>query len=118
MSLDAYPDDLVHLNTLALVQYRLGQYREAVKTLERCIDARNGQAYAVDYFILAMAQCRCGEAAAAKTSFAKALAWLEGNKTPTTEQLAEYDAFRAEAEEELAAVTSPGAPAVAAPSRP
>jgi tetratricopeptide (TPR) repeat protein len=110
LAVDAHPGDLGHRNTLALALYRTGEYREGLKEAERCIDARKGKGHVEDFFFQAMCQCRLGDVAAARASFAKALAWLEGNKTPTPEQLAEFDAFRAEVEDLLAASANPPAP--------
>jgi tetratricopeptide (TPR) repeat protein/WD40 repeat protein len=92
------PDNALYLNTLGVVQYRNGQYRESVATLEKSLARGQGQADAFDLFFLAMCHHRLGDAAQAKDCFARAVKWWQGQKNLSADHAEELKTFQAEAE--------------------
>jgi serine/threonine protein kinase/WD40 repeat protein len=97
-----------YLNTLGVAYYRVGQYEEAIETLERSLQESGGEYAAYDLFFLAMSHARRGEAAEAKDCYERALRWIkddQDNLTPKEKE--ELDAFRIEAE---AALQKPAKP--------
>jgi len=88
------------LNTLGVVYYRLGQWTNAIATLETGIKTDKAGGSAHDFFFLAMSYQRLGRSAQAQDYFAKALEWWEHQTNPPSGD-AELLAFRAEAEEVL-----------------
>jgi tetratricopeptide (TPR) repeat protein/tRNA A-37 threonylcarbamoyl transferase component Bud32 len=86
------------LNTLGVVYYRLGEFTNAIATLELGIKTESAGGSAHDFFFLAMAHQRLGDSARADDYFAKALKWLEHQPSLPSESKQELEAFRAEAE--------------------
>jgi WD40 repeat protein/tRNA A-37 threonylcarbamoyl transferase component Bud32 len=84
-----------YLNTLGVVQYRVGLYPEALATLTRS-DTLNGGRYPADLAFLAMAQQRLGQVEAARRTLTRLRATM---KAPAPNTNAEEDAaFHSEAE--------------------
>jgi len=75
------PAQNIYLNTLGVVQYRVGQYAEAIATLERSLAAGGGQTDAFDLFFLAMAHHRLGHREQARAAYDRALA---GDQQPAS----------------------------------
>ena len=96
------PGQTLYLNTLGVVLYRAGRYAEAVETLERSLKAGHGESDAFDLFFLAMAHHDLGHAAQARTSFERAVHWLNGRTNLVPQYAEELASFRAEAEVILA----------------
>jgi tetratricopeptide (TPR) repeat protein len=87
------------LNTLGLVQYRLGQYDKAIETLERSARATHGEEVAENMFLLALCHNRRGETAKAKICFDRgAQALTEWQDQLGAKRRKELDTLRAEAE--------------------
>jgi tetratricopeptide (TPR) repeat protein len=102
------PDNCTLLNTLGVVQYRLGQYAEAEETLERSLRESKGEEAAFDLFFLAMCHARRGELVKAQELFNRAVQWAqehEGKLQPDWKR--QLDALRAEAEAFLQNVAKP-----------
>jgi serine/threonine protein kinase/WD40 repeat protein len=95
------PDNPVYRNTLGVVQYRNGQFKEAVATLNTSLAAGNGQFDAFDLFFLAMCHARLGDKAMARECFDRSVKWAEGRKELPAQYVEEVKAFRTEAEEVL-----------------
>ncbi len=99
------PEEYRALNTLGVLQYRLGQYAEAVATLERC-DAHNAQKYEhghpTDTAFLAMAYAKLGRVDKARVALGRMLLAMG-----TDEFASDADARRAAGEAE-ALVGLPG----------
>ena len=90
------------LNTLGVVYYRLGQLTNAIATLEQGIKADSAGGSAHDFFFLAMAHQRLGDAQKAEAYFAKAVKWMEEQRSLSANGKEELESFRAEAEAVLA----------------
>ena len=99
---ESNPEQGIFLNTLGVVQYRMGRYDAAIATLERSLAANHGQFEGFDLVFLAMAHHRLGHRGEARACYDRAVRWI-GRQNDLTEQDAkELAAFRAEAEAVLA----------------
>jgi tetratricopeptide (TPR) repeat protein len=97
-AVDLRPDEWVYLNTLGVVQYRLGQFQAAVTTMERGIQASKKEATAFDLFCLAMCQHQLGDRRKARDWYDKALVWSTTNRSGLPpQQSADLDALQVEA---------------------
>jgi tetratricopeptide (TPR) repeat protein len=76
-------------NTLGVAYYRAGDWKPAVKTLEKSMGMRNGE----DRFFLAMAHWQLGDEEQARKWYDQAVAWMDKHQ-PDDEELRR---FRAEA---------------------
>jgi WD40 repeat protein/serine/threonine protein kinase len=92
------PGEPLFLNTLGVVHYRNGQYREAAATLEKSLAASRGQSDAFDLFFLAMCHHHLGDAAKARDCYDRALQWRREHKNLSPQHAEELKAFQAEAE--------------------
>jgi WD40 repeat protein len=97
-AVEADPNTATYWNTLGVVQYRNGQYREAAATLEKSLAAGKGESDACDLFFLAMCRQHLGDAATARDCYNRALKWQQGQTKLLPDETAELKAFQAEAE--------------------
>jgi tetratricopeptide (TPR) repeat protein len=97
-AIEHQPGDVTFLNTLGVVQYRNGQYGEALATLQQSVAAGNGQYDAFDLFFLAMCHHHLGHVAKAKDCFDQAVKWRRGKKDLPAKHAEELKAIQAEAE--------------------
>jgi WD40 repeat protein/serine/threonine protein kinase/tetratricopeptide (TPR) repeat protein len=74
-ALELKPEGYEPLRTVGAVQYRLGQYDEAVNTLTRAAAATKSGPAAYDQFFLAMTYHQLGETVKARECYERALAW-------------------------------------------
>ena len=96
----------------------MGQFAEAVATLEKSLAAGKGQSDAFDLFFLAMARHQLGQVAQARPDFDRALKWRRDHPAePQPGWNEELDAFQAEAESVLAGPPGELPADVFAPSR-
>ena len=83
-------------NALGIAQYRFGDQKAAIASLEKSMELRQG-GDSFDWFFLAMAHWQLGEKDKARIWFDQAVGWMD-KKQPTNEELW---GFRAEAAELL-----------------
>jgi len=82
------PTDSSHVNTLALVEYRVGHRNESIAASERSVAMRKGGS-AFDWFFLAMAHAKKGEKEGARKWYDKAIAWTK-EKDPKNAELLQF----------------------------
>jgi hypothetical protein len=100
------PDERTFRNTLGLAYYRLGQFAQAVETLEPNVKTDHpGVAY--DLFFLAMSRHRLGQIDRARTEFDRAVRWRHAQTALDPLQDAELRTFQAEAQAVLAGPPGP-----------
>jgi uncharacterized protein HemY len=101
-AVELVPTTWTFLNTLGVVHYRLGQYAEARKPLERSLDDSKGEAGAFSLFFLATCHHHLGDPAKARDCYDQAVRWVEerSGKLPAN-WVKELQGFRSEAEEVL-----------------
>jgi serine/threonine protein kinase/WD40 repeat protein/Flp pilus assembly protein TadD len=90
-AVDLDPDEGDSWNTLGVAQYRAGDWRGAIKTLEQAIALHGRTSH--DEFFLAMARWQLGERDEALRLYDRAIEWMQKNR-PNDEELRR---FRAEA---------------------
>ncbi len=95
------PGNPTYLNTLGVVQYRNGLYKDAAASLEKSLAGHKGAFDAYDLFFLAMCHARLGDRTKAEDCFGRAVRWLSGKKDLDPVYGAELKTFRAEAEQVL-----------------
>jgi eukaryotic-like serine/threonine-protein kinase len=76
-----------HENTLGVARYRAGEYRQCVADLEKSIQLQNQNGTSFDFFFLAMAHQRLGEAEAARRWYDRAVLWMQQNAAQNEELL-------------------------------
>src|SRR5262249_23039519 len=64
---------------LGLAHYRLGQWKDAVKALEKAVELQ-GEGTALDWFPLSMACWQAGDRARARKLYDQATAWVEKHR--------------------------------------
>jgi WD40 repeat protein len=102
------PSYATYWNTLGVVNYRLGRYKQAVEALERSLRLGHGEFAAFDHFFLALCHAQLGQAERARDSYGRAVDWMreQQGKLRAREQ-AELAAIRAEAETALSDLVKP-----------
>ena len=73
-------------------------HAQAIATLEQSLAATKGQIAAFDWFFLAMARHRLGQAVQARDSFDRAVRWCREQKQLPDQHAQDLAGFRAEAE--------------------
>jgi WD40 repeat protein len=96
-AVDLAPGDCVYRNTLGVVYYRLGRYREAAATLEKNLEANDAHYAAFDLFLLAMSYHQLGDLAKARDRYHRAVQW-QGQAQLSRVNVEDLNVLRAEAE--------------------
>ena len=82
------PKEGTHWNMLGVAQYRAGDWKAAVTTLNKSMELRNG-GDSTDCFFLAMAHWQLGEKEEARKWYDQAVEWMEKNN-PDDEELRRF----------------------------
>jgi tetratricopeptide (TPR) repeat protein len=75
-AVDMYPRNANYWNTLGVAQYRAGDWRSAVDSLEKSMMLRDG-GDGFDWYFAAMAYCQLGEKTRAEDFFRRAESWRQ-----------------------------------------
>jgi serine/threonine protein kinase/WD40 repeat protein len=98
-AVELVPKKWSYHNTLGVVYYRLRQYREAVAELETSLQGDPDCSAAFDLYFLAMCYHRLDNPAKANDCYDRAVKWVQERQGKLErEEVAELNAFRAEAE--------------------
>ena len=95
------PKDAIYRNTLGVVYYRLGKYREAVETLRSNLDNPEYTSLAIDLYFLAMSHQQLGETTRARDYYEWAVRWRRLQPRQTDEVQEELALFHTEASMQL-----------------
>jgi serine/threonine protein kinase/WD40 repeat protein len=95
------PKNPMYVNTLGVVYYRVGRYREAVELLRANLASQEDWGLAFDLYFLAMSHQRLGAAARARDYYDWAVRWTRTQQSLSAEHLEELTGLRAEAKELL-----------------
>jgi serine/threonine protein kinase/WD40 repeat protein len=95
------PKAVMYVNTLGVVYYRAGRYREAVELLHANLASQEDLDLASDLYFLAMSHQRLGEAARARDYYDWAVRWTRTQHGLSAVHLEELSGVRAEAKELL-----------------
>jgi WD40 repeat protein len=101
-AIELAPDEPLCWTTLALVDYRLGQWSAAAEAAGRSIRLSPGGAAPYDWLILAMCDHQLHRPESAREKLASANRWIADHAGPDTSPAADLRALRAEAEALLA----------------
>jgi serine/threonine protein kinase/WD40 repeat protein len=74
------PRAWMNWNTLGVLHYRLGNYQEARKHLERSLHEGQDETAAFDLFFLAMCHQRLGQGLRARDCYTRAVRWIEAKQ--------------------------------------
>jgi serine/threonine protein kinase/WD40 repeat protein len=98
------PHDGTLFNTQGVVYYRLGQYTQALESLEHSLRMSKGEAAAFDLFFLAMCHAKLGASEKARDCYDQAIRWVKEHPSlPQPHWAEELKRFQTEAEAVLAA---------------
>jgi lipopolysaccharide biosynthesis regulator YciM len=90
------PDNVLNVNTLGVVLYRLGRYQDSINCLEQ--NAKSDvDFFAFDGYFLAMAYQRLNNSTAARHWFDRSNTWFKQRRNLSAGLSQELTAFRAEA---------------------
>jgi eukaryotic-like serine/threonine-protein kinase len=106
-----------YLNALGVVEYRAGQYAQAIATMGRSLAAGHGRDDGTDLFLMAMAHHKLGHRETARDCYDRAVRWLAGQKSLSAEEAMDVATLRAETEAVLAVPAGELPTDVFAPSR-
>jgi tetratricopeptide (TPR) repeat protein len=95
-SVELVPQQHRYWKSLGAAQYRVGDWRAVIHSMQRCLELRPSGS-SICWFFLAMAHWRLGEEEQARQSYQQAIDWMEKNML----QDQELRGARAEAEELL-----------------
>jgi tRNA A-37 threonylcarbamoyl transferase component Bud32 len=101
LAIAADPSLPKYWNTLGVMQYRNGQHKEAITTLETSLAAGKGKFDAFDLFFLAMCHAKLGNAPRGKDCFNRAVKWVKTHESLSWQLATELNAFWSEAEQVL-----------------
>jgi uncharacterized protein HemY len=91
------PNHPVLRNTLGVVYYRVGKYREAIDTLRANLETQEDSGLAADLYFLAMSHHRLGETERARDYFDWAVRWRKVKRDLPPSVAEELALFQAEA---------------------
>jgi eukaryotic-like serine/threonine-protein kinase len=100
-ALDREPGNRLYLNTLGVVEYRSGRYKEAVAVLIESLAASQSEYDAFDLYFLAMSYAKLGDAARAKGFFNRAERWVMQQMDLPAKEIEELNEIQKEAKEVL-----------------
>jgi tetratricopeptide (TPR) repeat protein len=101
-AVESAPGNALFTNTLGVVYYRLGRFKEAVECLEPNLSRQEDSGLAFDLYFLAMSHYMLGDVSRARELLTWANRWTEldtHKEKISFDQLAELASFRQEAEQ-------------------
>jgi serine/threonine protein kinase/Tfp pilus assembly protein PilF len=88
-AIDLVPDAGLFWNTLGVAHYRLGNWQQAIESLEKSLELLGREAYGFNAFCLSMSYAQLGRREDARSCYDAGMAWMKENN-PGDAELAQF----------------------------